>query len=1264
MAKYTPFEVGAEVEVRSAEDGFRGAWFEATVTLYLKKYQRYDVTYTSLFSDDDLQTPLKDLVPFRHIRPRPPRDCCGAGGGFELHRLVDAFHNDGWWVGVVSAVPEQGGGRYGVCFPGTKEEMEFEEADIRDHVSWKKGKWMYKDDAEGGRNVMFGIGSHVEVSRDKQNYGAAWFSGTVLKVIGKSYFLVEYKSLWVDDDRSRRMPRTEIVDLQYLRPSPPSESMNFRVLDEVEAPQHGGWFPGIVSKVLPGSRYIIKFKHQAEEMELDHAALRPHYLWNGGHWINNNQANSRRTSALRGTKSADSRRKSKARKNQCLLTPVPTSRNNDGELADGSEKLKVKVGGSNLDCELSSSQSHKKKKIKSLEHSPIVDAMPLKCNSKTTEVVEKSSPVVATTLEGPNTTNQIKTPQPDKKLKRKILIEDHQVFNDMLVYRDSRRPGASKSSSTAAAMYGGATYKHQSKSSKPKKKLKTGNSLEQLVDGSSENATKVGENSHSEIPSPTLGNSKISSPETPPPSLKVGTNLPSNSCTRDGKVADRSNVNLKDKNVEKLDLDCQVKSSKVHKRVKKQKMLKEKIHLEDDMSGSKTPTTVRKDSSSSVPMLEGQIKSPHSRKFKESKTLVDDRLEDGMLTKHGSKSPTKKGKSSSAVPLLEESPTLMDVPQHLKSPAVVKNAPSPEAATKLSLSPSNRELCHGKDMSKVNGSSESIVGGEGSSNCVGEGSEHQLKAAKISHSLANHEANDFLSVAGGENHSAFSDTKANTKVRRKKRISRTPRPHRKNDMKQQSLDEVKRRGRGRPPVNSYTDVNGMELKNVEERTEHNGKDEGNPLSDVHQSNKLADTVGDHSGKPQIDSSSDGAKSLKCSSTQLSTILASKVFNIEVQGIRSCVNALSGVGAQAETQALLLTSEEDNVYDKIELAPSVSPCGKTAVEMERTTIDHEPTRPSPSKEDSGCDCNEFTPSVLPLEKAIEMDIAPADTRPIGQPPLEEVNVHTDYELTSGESLTEKAVVEMEKRASINPTPNVLSPSNEDDVCDQNGGIPSGCESVEATVEVETPQIIPVHSAPSNLTALPFTKQSSMWDSVYLMDVYRAVPQQPHFRQLEQYSMEFREGIAIGLMVTFANLVSSIRKLRVDDSQVDFQEKLKTLVSLESNGFNVQFVRSCLEKLLEVRRSFNHLKARKAKLEGQLEKREDENCQLDALICAHDKIISEVEQSLTSYRERRSSLLLERNNKDMEIVQLEMDLLAAEEAYLCAEEKFNNAVEAPW
>lgn len=1162
----------------------------------------------------------------------------------------------------MSAVPEQEGGRYGVCFPGTKEELEFEEADIRDHVSWTKGKWLYKDDAEGGRNVTFGIGSHVEVSRDKEKYGAAWFSGTVLKVIGKSYFFVEYKSLWVDDDSSRRMLRTEIVDSQYLRPSPPSESMNFRVLDEVEAPQHGGWFPGIVSKVLPGSRYIIKFKHQDEEMELDHAALRPHYLWNGGHWINSNQANSRRTSALRGTKSADSGRKSKARKNKCLLTPVLTSRNNDGELADGSVKLKVKVGGSNLDCELSSSQSHKKKKIKSLEHSPMVDVMPLKCNSKTTEVVGKISSVVATTLEGPDTTNQIKTPQPDKKLKRKNLIED-QVFNDMSIYRDSRRPRALKSSSTAAAMFGGATSKHQIKSSQPQKKLKTGNSLEQLVGDSSENATKVGENSHSEIPSPTLGNSKISSPERTPRSLKVGTNLPSNSCTGNGKVADRSNVNLKDKNVGKPNLDCQVKSSKVHKRVKKQKLLKEKIHLMDDMSGSKTPTTIRKGSSSSMPISEGQIKSPHSRKFKESKTLVDDRLEDGMLTEHSSKSPTKKGKNSSAVPLLKESPSLMDVPQHLKSPSVAKNAPSPEVATKLPLSPSNGELCHGKDMSKVNGSSESIVGGDGSSNCVGEGSEHQLKATKISHSLANHEASDFLSVAGGGNQSAFIDTKANTKVRRKKRISQTPRPHRKNDMKQQSLDEVKRRGRGRPPVNSSADVNGMKLKNVEEKTEHNEKDEENPLSDVHQSNKLADTVADHSGTPQIDSSPEGAKSLKCSSTQLSTILASKSSNIEVQGIRSCVNALSGVGAQAETQALLLTSE-NNVYDKIELAPSGSPCGKSAVEMERTTIDHEPTRPSLSKEDSGCDCNEFTPSVLPLEKAIEMDIAPADTRPIGQPPSEEANVHTDYELTSGESLTEKAMVEMEKRASINPTPNVLSPSDEDDVCDQNGGIPSGCESVKVTVEVERPQIIPVHSTPSNLTALPFTMQSSMWDSVYLMDVYRAVPQQPHFRLLEQYSMEFREGIAIGLMVTFANLVSSIRKLRVDDSQVDFDEKLKTLVSLESNGFNVQFVRSCLEKLLEVRRSFNHLKARKAKLEGQLEKKEDENCQLDALICAHDKIILEVEQSLTSYRERKSSLLLERNNKDMEIVQLEMDLLAAEEAYHCAEEKFNNAVEAPW
>ena len=132
------------------------------------------------------------------------------------------------------------------------------------------------------------MGSRVEVSRDKENYGAAWFVGTVLKVIGKSYFLVEYESLRIDNDGSSGVPLKEIVDLQYIRPSPPPASKFdglFDVLEELEAFHKGGWVAGVVMELRCDSKYLVKSKHHEEEIEVDRTTIRPRFDWINDHWV-------------------------------------------------------------------------------------------------------------------------------------------------------------------------------------------------------------------------------------------------------------------------------------------------------------------------------------------------------------------------------------------------------------------------------------------------------------------------------------------------------------------------------------------------------------------------------------------------------------------------------------------------------------------------------------------------------------------------------------------------------------------------------------------------------------------------------------------------------------------------------------------------------------------------------------------------------------------------------------------------------------------
>lgn len=128
------FPVGAAVEVRVDDPGFEGSLYEATVEGYLPSGRGYVVAYDTLASrEDGGGSPLREHVAAAAVRPRPPA-AAPPRREFALHETVDAFHNEGWWAGVVQAVPPAAGGDarvYTVCFPTTRETLQFDETRLR-----------------------------------------------------------------------------------------------------------------------------------------------------------------------------------------------------------------------------------------------------------------------------------------------------------------------------------------------------------------------------------------------------------------------------------------------------------------------------------------------------------------------------------------------------------------------------------------------------------------------------------------------------------------------------------------------------------------------------------------------------------------------------------------------------------------------------------------------------------------------------------------------------------------------------------------------------------------------------------------------------------------------------------------------------------------------------------------------------------------------------------------------------------------------------
>ncbi|CAK9137638.1 unnamed protein product [Ilex paraguariensis] len=155
------FKKGAEVEISSNDDGFRGAWYPGTVIRPTRSENKVLVEYKTLTADEAGKKPLRETLDLVQLRPPPPRE---RKRNFKFSEEVDAHHNDGWWEGVVTEVLDNG--RYSVFFRGTREQIEFGEEQLRLHREWVNGKWSPPlEESEGNPKVSL-VALIKKVDRD------------------------------------------------------------------------------------------------------------------------------------------------------------------------------------------------------------------------------------------------------------------------------------------------------------------------------------------------------------------------------------------------------------------------------------------------------------------------------------------------------------------------------------------------------------------------------------------------------------------------------------------------------------------------------------------------------------------------------------------------------------------------------------------------------------------------------------------------------------------------------------------------------------------------------------------------------------------------------------------------------------------------------------------------------------------------------------------------------------------------------------------
>lgn len=138
------FKKGTEVEVTSVDDGFRGVWYVAKITEPPKKSDDNEgfvvVEYNELVYEEDQSKKLSERVHVSLVRPLPPPMINDNNdGAIDINDVVDVFHKDGWWVGVVVEVVDKD--QFLVYFDDPPDSMVVNKLDVRLHLDWNLGTW-------------------------------------------------------------------------------------------------------------------------------------------------------------------------------------------------------------------------------------------------------------------------------------------------------------------------------------------------------------------------------------------------------------------------------------------------------------------------------------------------------------------------------------------------------------------------------------------------------------------------------------------------------------------------------------------------------------------------------------------------------------------------------------------------------------------------------------------------------------------------------------------------------------------------------------------------------------------------------------------------------------------------------------------------------------------------------------------------------------------------------------------------------------------
>nr|TKW01166.1 hypothetical protein SEVIR_8G161500v2 [Setaria viridis] len=202
-----------------------------------------------------------------------------------------------------------------------------------------------------------------------------------------------------------------------------------------------------------------------------------------------------------------------------------------------------------------------------------------------------------------------------------------------------------------------------------------------------------------------------------------------------------------------------------------------------------------------------------------------------------------------------------------------------------------------------------------------------------------------------------------------------------------------------------------------------------------------------------------------------------------------------------------------------------------------------------------------------------------------------------------------------------------------------------------ISAATGSSIPSQLAVSQISDLqiPFVKRlPAIWSIFEDLDMFKKVPQRPHFFPLQEYLPGLREDRALGFMLSIATSAESTSKLSIEDRMEMFENNINELRHLEKYVFTVQHLLHYLNKLLQIKSDYTKNLEEKKKLNMQIFKKTYSLAQMDSSHREKDKAIAEHEMKLGQLCGEVQQIAKEEEHEEAELSRLEHDYSSVEES----------------